>query len=63
MAIFLMALLMLSATTIATVSIASSVSSPVLTSQVQTVLLDADFGDVEPNAGDPIGGGGGGGPG
>ena len=56
--IFFMVLLVLSATTTATVSIASNVYSPVLTSQTETVLFHADFRHVEPN-GDPVPGGGG----
>jgi hypothetical protein len=57
-AVFLMVLLMFSAATIATVSIASNMSLPVRTSQMQTVLFDADFNDEQPN-GDPVEGGGG----
>lgn len=56
-AIFFMLLLALSATTVATVMIASNVSLPVPTNQMQTVLFDADANDIEP-LGDPVGGGG-----
>jgi len=56
-AILFIVLLTLSATTIATVSIASNLSLPILTSQAQIATLDAGFGNVQPN-GDPVGGGG-----
>lgn len=60
MTLFIVVLLILSATTIATVSIASDFSLPSVTSKVQGVMLDADSGRVGPNSGDPVGGGGGG---
>jgi len=59
MRILLLGLLVFSAATIATVSIASSVSLPALANQTETVLFDTNFGDIEPN-GDPVEGGGGG---
>lgn len=58
MVIFFIALLTLSVATIATPAIASNMSLPVLTSQTQTVMFDADSSDVQPN-GDPVEGGGG----
>lgn len=57
--ILFMLLLTLSASTIATVSIASNVSLLVPTDQVQGIRLNSDFSSIEPN-GDPVGGGGGG---
>jgi hypothetical protein len=62
MAIFFMVLLAVFAATIVTVAIVFKASLPLVTGQVRA-MLDADFSDVEPQAGDPIGGGGGGGPG
>lgn len=57
-AVLFMILLTLSATTIATVSIASNMCQLVPKSHVHTVLFDVDSKDEQPN-GDPVGGGGG----
>jgi len=53
-----MVLLALSAATIATASLASKVSLPVMNAQMRAVMLDSVSNDVEPN-GDPVDGGGG----
>jgi len=55
MIVIFMMLLTLSAVTIATISIASSVSICVPTGRMQAVMFDVNLNDTEPN-GDPVDG-------